>query len=143
MNRITVGLSKPKHWFSLFKKPDIFIEVPVARNVCISYYLLQVTSEGTSIRLANRFYNENKIIFSKALAISHKKEMALVDWGKTQGEKHTIKTLGSEVFGKIIGLRMNSYNKHLNTDNPYNIIRILQGIGKGKVKYSCLNALKN
>lgn len=142
MNRITIGLSKPNKLSSLFKNPDVFIEVPVARNVCISFYLIHITEDGTIIRLANRFYKDNKILFSKCLAISQDKERALIDWGKSQGSERTTQTLGKEIFENILRFKNTKSNKNLNTRNPYNLLKILQSIGEEKVKYSCVNFLK-
>lgn len=143
MNKITIGLSKPRSWVYATTEPEIFIEVPIDRKICVSHYLLHVTWLGTTIRLADKFYKENRVIFSKALAISHQKEIELIDWGKTKTTQHTIGTVGRAVFDRILGFQKTEKNKQLNTQNSYNVIKILHSIGEEKVKYSWLNYFKN
>lgn len=92
--------------------------------------------------MADRFYEDNAVIFSKALAISHQKEIELIDWGKTQAEENTIDTVGLEVLNEIIGFKKTKKNHFLNTKDPYNLIKILHDIGEEKVRYSWLNFFK-
>ena len=114
MRNIKIGVSKPKGFFGYFKNPEFFIEVPVDRNICVSSYLINVTWERTIFRLADRFYDDNRIVSLRKHAVSLETERALIDWGKTNSEMHNLQNFKKELLDdilKLTGKRRRFYEK--------------------------------
>lgn len=110
----------------MFKRPQVFIVVPVSREICISFYLIQVTRTGTKFRLSKQFYKENKVLFKRDFVVNQKQEQDLIVWGNKNNNAHTISDLGDEVFARIMGFPLCRETHWLRTTFIKDIVNILR-----------------
>lgn len=82
----------------LYRKKILFIEVPVARNICVSSYVVVLIDGKLIFRLANKFYETitPERVFTLSTTGSQDKE--IIRWAMAHKEEQT----SLEVIKKVI-----------------------------------------
>lgn len=106
MNCVRIGFYKEKitSFKSIFKsRITAFIEVPVARNICVSSYILVFKDQTITFRLANKFYKEVKVknLYEVPSNIAQEKE--IIRWARDSRNYHGPKNIMHTVVKQILG----------------------------------------